>query len=148
MKKLRPKKITLVFILSLLLGCSSNQHKDDEIYGAWMYFDNSGMYNEVLIGDDFYITHNDVIGTTASQLLKRRRSSIVISDFDDTPVTYNFQFESDGKLLLWNDLEEFKLTPIKVNIDMKKFANDDFDEMDKYDQGFESRKSSAEGIIL
>jgi hypothetical protein len=148
MKGSRVKVLAWLIVLIFVASCSSNKQKKDDILGAWMYLDNSGMYNEVLIGDDFFITHNDVIGTTTSQLLKRRLSSIVISDFDDTPVIYNFRLEPDGKLLLWNDLEEFKLTPIKVNINMKKFANDDFDEMDKYDQGFESRKSSAEGTIL
>ena len=142
MKDLRIKSFTWLIALLLVAGCSSSQQKKEDILGAWMYLDVSGMYNEVLIGDGFYITHNDVIGTTASELLERRSSSIVISDFDDTPVIYNFRFEPDGKLLLWNDLEEFKLTPIKVNIDITKFANDDLDEMGKYDQGFKSRKDS------
>lgn len=143
------RALIVLIALSTLVSCSTQRHDQDDLLGAWMYFDVSDMYIEVLISDDHFITHNEVIGTTVSEVLKKNRSSIKISDFDDSPVKYDFRFKPDGRLILFNEHEELILTPIKVNIDIEKFGNEDLDEMDKYDQGFESRKNSAtENISL
>lgn len=142
MRSLRTKVLTLLSVLTLVASCSSSGQKKDDIIGAWMYFDVSDMYVEVLISDNYFITHNEVIGTTVSEVLEKNKSSLKISDFDDSPIIYDIRFKSDGRLVLSNDHEELILTSIKVNIDIEKFGKEDLDEMDKYDQGFEARKNS------
>ena len=138
-----------LFALIIFVGsCSTKKTDTDDVKGAWMYFDDSDMYVEVLISDKHFITHNEVVGTTVSKILEKNRSTLKISDFDDSPVEYNIQFNSDDKLVLSNEREELVLTPIVVSIDIEKFASEDFEEMDKYDEGFESRKRSKTDTSL
>ena len=133
-----------LIIGTLFIKCSPKSHKEQQITGAWMFKDLSGMYNEALISNDFFIIHNEEMGTSISKILDLSDAFFTISTEDNGHIKYQISNSETNNLVILNEFEKLELKPIDISTDIDLIGHGNQEEIAKYWQEFRERKNSIE----
>ncbi|MBD3628165.1 hypothetical protein [Cyclobacterium sp.] len=128
----------------LFTQCTQNSQKNQEITGAWMFMDSSGMYNEALISNDFFIIHNDLMGTSISKILYINDGFFTISTEDDKSIKYQISNPKQDHFIIFNEFEKLELKSIAVESDINLIGQGHQEEIEKYWQEFRERQNSID----
>lgn len=128
----------------LFAQCSQNSQKKQEITGSWMFMDLSGMYNEALISNDFFIITNDLMGTSIAKVLHINDEFFTISTEDNKSIKYEILNSRQDHFIISNEFEKLELKPIVVKSDINLIGQGHQEEIAKYWQEFRERQNSID----
>ncbi len=132
-------------IMSVLFAqCSPNSQNNQEIIGSWMFTDLSGMYNEVLINNNFFIIHNDLMGTSISKILHINDDFFTISTEDHKSIKYQISNPRLDHFIIFNGFEKLELKSIAVKSDINLIGQGHQEEIQKYWREFRERQNSSD----
>jgi hypothetical protein len=134
--------INLIIIL-LFIQCSPNSPIKQKITGAWVFTDLSGMYNEILISNNFFIVHNEVMGTTISEIIDLNDDFIITSSEGNDNIKYQILNSVPNHFVLFNKFNRMQLTAVDIHVDINLIGREDQVEISKYWKEFNKRKNSS-----
>lgn len=103
--------------------------------------DLSKMYNEALINNNFFIIHNELMGTSTSKILNLHDEFFIISTEHNGKIKYQIVNSGLNRFVIFNEFKKLELTPIDVNSNIDLIGQGNQEEIVKYWQKFREKNS-------